>query len=92
LNAHSTHLGYVTASVMAAQFHPAMTSPINDLTRRIHAENLWLRDLLRDVAMELERLAADREYDAQAEALLARAQRIRARLFERAEAAESSRP
>ncbi len=50
-----------------------------DLARQINAENLWLRDLLTAVAQDLERMAA---VDERQGALLARAQRIRKRLFE----------
>ena len=71
----NAHLGQTSPS-------PAVTlqrmDPL-DLARQINAENLWLRDLLTAVAQDLERMAA---VDERQGALLARAQRIRKRLFE----------
>ncbi len=53
-----------------------------DLTRQIHRENLWLRELLRKVSADLEHVAGQ-ESDPDHRLLLEhRAMRIRQRLWE----------
>ena len=55
--------------------HPTTT----DLLRKVAAQNAELRELLSAVASELERLAC--EYPEHAQVLLARAKRLRFRLW-----------
>lgn len=51
--------------------------------RALYRETIWLRELLTSVAQELERLAGHRpEGDRERDALLARAQLVRKRLFD----------
>jgi hypothetical protein len=49
-------------------------------TRKLHAENLWLRELVTTAAQELERLASRGQGDR--ETLLRRAQRLRRKLHQ----------
>lgn len=60
---------------------PHARSPRELSLQRYHAEVAWLRELLQMVAGELERLAAQEQPPTRRQ-LLARAQRIRRRLFE----------
>ena len=58
---------------------PPDTNPRESLST-LYQENLWLRDLLRVVAQDLERVAAVEVYADHTDPLLRRAQRIRRHL------------
>ncbi len=57
-----------------------MANDPQDHLRRLHRENLWLRELLRKVAQDLERISSVEEYAAHTKPLLQRSQRIRRHL------------
>ena len=52
------------------------------VTPNLYRENLWLRQLIRTVAEDLERVALQESYGPHVKPLQARAMRIRRRLWE----------